>query len=68
MCERRQCHRLGLRGLDPMKRLLWILPLFLLGAAPSRTQTYVSGEVIYPADVTENEDRGVFFGKVSKNV
>jgi len=39
-----------------MKRLLWILPLFLLGAAPSRTQTYVSGEVIDPADVTENED------------
>src|SRR3990167_8005995 len=40
-----------------LRQLLLILcvPL-LLGAAPSRTCTYVVGEVIDPACVTENED------------
>ena len=38
----------------PLVALL-VLPL-LLGAAPSRTQTYVSGQVINPSHVTENED------------
>ena len=40
----------------PMKRLLPFLAIFLLGAAPSRTQTYTSGQVISPSAVTENED------------
>lgn len=39
-----------------MKRLLPLCALFLLGAAPSRTQTYVAGAVISPTAVTENED------------
>ncbi len=30
--------------------------LLLTGAAPSRTQTYTVGEIIDPAEVTENED------------
>ena len=37
--------------------LPWLTSLLLLtGAAPSRTQTYTAGEVIDPAEVTENED------------
>src|SRR3990167_533520 len=36
--------------------LIAICSMFLLGAAPSRTQTYTAGEVIDPSDVTENED------------
>lgn len=35
---------------------LVLLSVFLLGAAPSRTQTYVAGNVIDPSEVTENED------------
>src|SRR3990167_4876777 len=35
--------------------LLCCFPL-LLGAAPSRTRTYTAGQIINPADVTENED------------
>ena len=35
---------------------LIVLSLCLLAAAPSRTQTYVAGQIIDPADVSENED------------
>lgn len=35
--------------------LLLILP-FLIGAAPARTKTYTTGQVITASDVTENED------------
>ena len=37
-------------------RLLIPLMLLCVAAAPSRTQTYTAGEIIDPADVTENED------------
>lgn len=36
--------------------VLSLLALGLVAAAPARTQTYVTGQVIDPADVTENED------------
>ena len=40
-----------------MRQLVLILALpLLLGAAPSRTQTYTAGEIIDPSDVTENEN------------
>jgi len=40
-----------------MKKLLILLLIpFLVGAAPSRQNTYTTGEVIAAADVTANED------------
>ena len=42
---------MGLRQL-----LLSLCVIACLGAAPSRTETYVSGTIIDPADVTTNED------------
>jgi len=36
--------------------LIALCSVFLLGAAPSRTEIYTAGEVIDPADVTTNED------------
>lgn len=40
-----------------MKRLIFLgLCLFLIGAAPSRDNTYVAGQTIRAADVTANED------------
>ena len=41
----------------PLRNLLLVLCLpFLLGAAPSRTYTYTTGQTIDPSQVTTNED------------
>ena len=45
---------MGLR--QPYVNLFLLVSTFLLGAAPSRTQTYTAGQIISPTAVTENED------------